>query len=386
MGGDRGGGPRACRRKPHVSQMSSQDQFPEPDERSVFLGAIDLPAGTARTKWVAEACGNDLELLQRVEALLEAHDGMVDGFLEFPARRPETGRGNGEAAPPCRGEEGEQEGDVVGEYELLAREEETGCAVIFEARKWRPAERKVRLTVLRSPLDCRPVFERFQARKPAFDRLRHRGIARVLDVGMTDRGRLYVAEEFVPGIPLAESCETMESAVEQRLRLFRKLCDVMAFAHEQGWCHGNLSESSIRVVTDEEKGRPVVTGFGLALVPPERGGEADSRLPVEEGALVEATGFERDIADLGALFPRLVPELFSRRVEVLMALQTGWELGPRMVPRLLRGEFHRIVRRTSLQTNSAERYGTVRELVGDLTRVLPRRLRARAPVGRTARQ
>src|ERR1043166_5670721 len=52
----------------------------------VFAKAIELPAGTMRSEFVAVQCANDTTLRREVESLLRAHDEAGD-FLVTPAQR-----------------------------------------------------------------------------------------------------------------------------------------------------------------------------------------------------------------------------------------------------------------------------------------------------------
>jgi hypothetical protein len=60
---------------------------PPANAERVFAEAIELPRGEARTRLVAERCGNDTALFCEVESLLRAHDGAGD-FLSPPPPKP----------------------------------------------------------------------------------------------------------------------------------------------------------------------------------------------------------------------------------------------------------------------------------------------------------
>jgi hypothetical protein len=53
------------------------------DEKSVFLDALNMPAGNERTAWLDDVCSNDLPLRARVDALLRRHE-QAGQFLEHP--------------------------------------------------------------------------------------------------------------------------------------------------------------------------------------------------------------------------------------------------------------------------------------------------------------
>ena len=60
------------------------------NEREIFTAALDRYSPEERRAYLDEACGNDLELRRRVEALLQSHEDAGD-FLERPALVEEPG-------------------------------------------------------------------------------------------------------------------------------------------------------------------------------------------------------------------------------------------------------------------------------------------------------
>src|SRR5687768_629503 len=53
-------------------------------ERDIFLAALDRENPVERTTYLDEACGTDVALRQRVNALLQSHEG-AGSFLGTPA-------------------------------------------------------------------------------------------------------------------------------------------------------------------------------------------------------------------------------------------------------------------------------------------------------------
>ena len=53
------------------------------DEEAIFKAAIKLKTPAERDAYLKGACGNNAELLSRLEVLLKAHDEVGD-FLEVP--------------------------------------------------------------------------------------------------------------------------------------------------------------------------------------------------------------------------------------------------------------------------------------------------------------
>ena len=68
--------------------------------------------------------------------------------------------------------------------------------------------------------------------------LEHSNIARLLDGGswIPPGGvepQPYIVMEYVEGLPLTTYCTQEKLTVNQRLRLFRRVCDVLSYAHRQ---------------------------------------------------------------------------------------------------------------------------------------------------------
>src|SRR5512137_1466949 len=87
--------------------------------RELFAEALEKAAGAERAAWLAQACGDDAQLRQSVEALLRAYE-KAGAFLEQPA----GAAGNGDV--PGLGQTlrvsatlSEKPGDKIGPYKLL---------------------------------------------------------------------------------------------------------------------------------------------------------------------------------------------------------------------------------------------------------------------------
>jgi serine/threonine-protein kinase len=93
--------------------------------------------------------------------------------------------------------------------------------------------------------------------------LNHPNIAHLLDVGETEDGRPYLALEFVEGRPLTDYCDEHKLSVDDRLRLFRTVCNAVKFAHQNLVVHQDLKPSNILVTSD---GVPKLLDFGIAKI------------------------------------------------------------------------------------------------------------------------
>src|SRR4051812_29411313 len=113
---------------------------PHPDE--FFNAARRLDDPQARKEYLDQVCAGNVELRERVEALLGAH-AAAGGFLE-----PSAAGGDLLTVMEPEVSMRERPGTVIGPYKLLEQIGEGGMAVVFLAAQSRPLERKVALKVI----------------------------------------------------------------------------------------------------------------------------------------------------------------------------------------------------------------------------------------------
>jgi serine/threonine protein kinase len=223
---------------------------------AVFAEAIQLPVG-ARNAYLDLACGSDLELRQKVEALLKGYDVAGD-FLEHSPRQ---------AAAESRAIVGvsEKTGDRIGRYKLLQQIGEGGCGIVFMAEQEEPVRRRVALKIIKPGMDTRSVIARFEAERQALALMDHPGIAKMLDAGATTSGRPYFVMELVRGTKITDYCDKQSLTTERRLKLFVQVCRAVQHAHQKGIIHRDIKPSNILVTTTlEGVPLPVVIDFGIA--------------------------------------------------------------------------------------------------------------------------
>ena len=103
--------------------------------------------------------------------------------------------------------------------------------------------------------------QRFAREIKTLAKLKHPFIARLYDAGALDDGTPWFVMEFVEGVPFTVYCRERELPVEERLRLFRMVCEAVQYAHGQEIIHRDLKPSNILVEPD---GTPRLLDFGIA--------------------------------------------------------------------------------------------------------------------------
>jgi len=236
---------------------------PDSREQELFIQALDHPSADERAAFLATACGQDLALKARVEALLVRSEGL-GAFLEKPVVSPAAVAATG--ANGTSGERAftEKPGDRIGRYKLLEKIGEGGMGVVYMAEQEEPVRRRVALKIIKLGMDTKQVVARFEAERQALALMDHPNIAKVLDAGATDTGRPYFVMELVQGVPITEFCDKNRLSAEERVKLFIVVCQAIQSAHQKGIIHRDLKPTNILVTLNAGVPMPLVIDFGVA--------------------------------------------------------------------------------------------------------------------------
>jgi eukaryotic-like serine/threonine-protein kinase len=202
-------------------------------------------------------------------------------------------------------------------------------------------DRAVALKVVGLPGAPVASAERLAGEAKILARLEHPSIVPVHDVGVLPDGRTYYAMKFVRGERL-DAVLARPTTLLDRLEIFERICDAVAFAHSQGVIHRDLKPENVMV---GQFGEVLVLDWGAAAFaahtePAAVVGTAGYMSP--EQARGEPADERSDVYALGVMLERMLPSPAPR-------------------PLLAVG-------RKAHAENRADRYVTVVELADDLRR------------------
>ncbi len=225
------------------------------DIKAIFSQAIEKQIPEERAAYLDKACGNDAGLRQRVEKLIRAHE-QAGSFLDLPdVGRNVTLDGPAQIEGP---------GTMIGRYELLQLIGEGGMGLVYLADQKEPVKRRVALKIIKPGMDSKQVVARFEAERQVLALLDHPNIAHVLDAGTTGTGRPYFVMEYVKGLSITQYCDQNKVNIEQRLKLFRQVCEGVHHAHQKGIIHRDLKPSNILISVHGDRMVPKIIDFGIA--------------------------------------------------------------------------------------------------------------------------
>ncbi len=300
-------------------------------------------------------------------------------------------------------------GRRIGNYTLVRELGRGGMSVVYLAeRSDHSYEHQVAIKLVYPGLFDPRLAERLVQERQILARLEHPNIAHLLDGGTTADGVPYFVLERVDGLAIDRHCDERRLSITERIRMFRTVCDAVAYAHRNLVVHRDLKPSNILISAD---GAPKLLDFGIAKVlsPHELGEEGTRTLSPAltpsyaspEQLRGEPVTTATDVYSLGVVLyrllagvlPRTAPtwpsspgatdevEPSSRRTSRTPQSPLGNErrrvaeiahcrgTTPRILSRQLAGDLDNILQK-ALRREPERRYASVDQLGEDLRRYL----------------
>lgn len=326
-----------------------------------FLELLDRPAHERESQLVAME--SDESIRNEVRAMLAAGDDTSSALhlerrfvVDAPASSPTLTAGT-----------------VVGAYQIVELAGRGGMGDVYRARRIDGAlDMEVAIKMLRDDVRSTNIARRFHDERRVLARLTHPHIATILDAGTTNTGRPWLALRFVDGVPFTQA--TRGKRLVDRLALFLKVVDAVAFAHANLVVHRDLKPGNILVTAS---GEPVLLDFGIATLLDDTGdpesAPSSERLLTPSYAAPEqragsVTTTATDVYSLGALLFETLTEQRLRATDAAPAAPSGLITDATM-RRDVAGDLDAVVQK-ALQPSPADRYATASELAADIRRVL----------------
>ncbi|MHC4993392.1 MAG: serine/threonine-protein kinase, partial [Planctomycetota bacterium] len=216
-----------------------------------FIAASAL-SGDERCAYLRRLGREDGRLRRELERLLVA-DAEDDGVFATAETLDGVAPHAAPAACPER----------IGGYRITGTLGTGGMGVVYRAEQEHP-RRSVALKVLRPHLLSRRSMRRFEHEAEVLARLQHPGIAHIYEAGRYDAGlggQPFFVMELVDGLPLMEFADRHDLGIQERLRVFLKICRAVEHAHANGVIHRDLKPPNILVAGT---GEPKILDFGVA--------------------------------------------------------------------------------------------------------------------------
>jgi serine/threonine-protein kinase len=205
---------------------------------SIFHQSLQLPPEERHT-YISTACTDDEELRAEVISLLEADqeaNKVIDRLHDDLALLADLDSFSG---------------TTFGPYKLIRLIGSGGMGSVYLAyRVEGDFEQQVAIKLLRQGVASEAALKRFRQERQILSNLAHPNIARLLDGGLKDSSWPWFAMEYVQGEAIDDYCETHQLSIDERLDLFRQVCDAVQYSHANLIVHRDLKPGNILVTTN----------------------------------------------------------------------------------------------------------------------------------------
>ncbi len=283
--------------------------------------------------------------------------------------------------------------DLTGtRYSIESRLAMGGMATVYRAHD-QELDRSVALKILTLPDVHGDLASRMLREARIVAQLEHPGIVPIHDVGTLPDGRVYYTMKLVQGQTLDRQ-QRSSANLNDRLRLFLRICDAVAFAHSRGVLHRDLKPSNIMVGAF---GEALVMDWGIAArIREQQAGtapatDAPGEIPspiTQNGVIVGTPGYlspeqasgavdridqYSDIYGLGAVLYFILTGQSPIPDHAIAVAIDRTIRGDFVAPRSIRSEVPRRLEAICLKAmalNPEDRYPSVDSLSADISRFL----------------
>ncbi|MCI0490048.1 MAG: serine/threonine-protein kinase [Blastocatellia bacterium] len=218
----------------------------------LFDKAVEMDS-ERRAAYLDQACAADIILRRQVESLIIS--GQEAGsFIEAAIHNAAGFVADSEILPAAE--------QRIGSYKLVRELGRGGMGAVYLAtRDDDEYQKQVAIKLVRTELGSSEMLRRFRSERQILADLDHPNIARLLDGGTTGAGGPFVVMEYIEGEPIDEYCDRNSLTTAERLKLFRKVCSAVEYAHKNLVIHRDIKPGNILVTAD---GEPKLLDFGIA--------------------------------------------------------------------------------------------------------------------------
>ncbi len=158
-------------------------------------------------------------------------------------------------------------GQIFGSrFEIINKVGAGGMGVVYRARQ-KGMDRDVAIKVLlKEYLTNETAVRRFEREALAVSKLEHPNTVRIYDFGEHELGGLYIAMEYLQGLPLQRMLENdHQLPVRRVVRIVKQICSSLEEAHSKGIIHRDLKPDNVFVGSIQgEPDFAKVLDFGVA--------------------------------------------------------------------------------------------------------------------------
>jgi len=153
-------------------------------------------------------------------------------------------------------------GDTIDKYVIKEKLGEGGMSQVYLAeRNDQQYDQLVAIKCFSISNEKHDLFKNFQKERQFLAKLNHPNIAHILDGGVTDHDIHYIIMEYVDGMPLVDYINHNNFDLKSKLKIFKKICNAINYAHNHLILHLDIKPSNVYV---NKEGSIKLLDFGIA--------------------------------------------------------------------------------------------------------------------------
>jgi len=144
------------------------------------------------------------------------------------------------------------EGMEFGHWKVVKLIGQGGMSLVYLVqRNDGQVEQQAALKLIPNGMDSHQLKQRFLRERQILTDLNHPNIAKLYDAGITDKGIPWFVMEYIDGLDIISFAEQQKLNIEQRVVLFKQVCEAMIHAHSKGIVHRDIKPNNLLVSQDK---------------------------------------------------------------------------------------------------------------------------------------
>jgi eukaryotic-like serine/threonine-protein kinase len=149
----------------------------------------------------------------------------------------------------------------IDRYEILSIIGRGGMGTVYHAIRNDTYRQEVAIKVLHPGLMDSTSAKRFEWERQVLARIKHPGVARIMDGGTTKDGNHFYVMELVEGLEMRDWLSSKQPNLTERLLCLRSVAEAVAEAHRLLIIHRDIKPANVRI---DQNGQPKLLDFGIA--------------------------------------------------------------------------------------------------------------------------
>lgn len=143
-------------------------------------------------------------------------------------------------------------GTEIGHWKVIDTIGQGGMSCVYLVeRNDGQIQQQAALKVIPTGMVSQQLKDRFLRERQILTDLNHPNIAKLYDAGITDSGVPWFVMEYVQGQDIIGFAESNKLNIEQRVVLFRQVCEALSYSHSKGIVHRDIKPTNIIVGGDK---------------------------------------------------------------------------------------------------------------------------------------